>query len=72
LNIKYPVDIDVAPPSPDAPSLPTFRVRTSVMFPKVAAKAIVSFVFNFQTFSQWPLSIDSLDCAVDVAYGALE
>ncbi|KAJ2920371.1 hypothetical protein MD484_g151, partial [Candolleomyces efflorescens] len=70
LNVKYPIDIDVAPSTPS--SVPTFRVRTTVMFPRVAGKAIVSYIFTLQTFCQWPLSIDSLDCAVDVSYGALD
>ncbi|KAF5337355.1 hypothetical protein D9611_003088 [Ephemerocybe angulata] len=73
LNIKYPIDIDIGPmPAPDSGSLPTFQVRASVMFPKVAGKAIVSYIFNLQAFSQWPLSIDSLDCAVEISYGPLD
>lgn len=43
-----------------------------LMFPKVKGKALASFIFNMQTFSKWPLSIDSLDCEVQVAYGPLE
>ena len=42
------------------------------MFPKIKGKALVSFIFNLQAFSGWPLSIDSLDCEVQVAYGPLE
>ncbi|KAF6766101.1 Spc7 kinetochore protein-domain-containing protein [Ephemerocybe angulata] len=73
LNIKYPIAIDIGPmPAPDSGSLPTFQVRASVMFPKVAGKAIVSYIFNLQAFSQWPLSIDSLDCAVEISYGPLD
>ncbi|KAJ2928832.1 hypothetical protein H1R20_g8128, partial [Candolleomyces eurysporus] len=70
LNVKYPIDIDVAPSDPS--SVPTFRVRATVLFPRVAGKAIVSYIFTLQTFCQWPLSIDSLDCAVDVSYGPLD
>jgi kinetochore protein Spc7/SPC105 len=43
-----------------------------LMFPKAKGKALASFIFNLQTFSKWPLSIDSLDCEVQVAYGPLE
>ncbi|RXW18933.1 hypothetical protein EST38_g6928 [Candolleomyces aberdarensis] len=70
LNVKYPIDIDVATSAPS--SVPTFRVRATVLFPRVAGKAIVSYIFTLQTFCQWPLSIDSLDCAVDVSYGPLD
>ena len=42
------------------------------MIPKQQGKAIVSFIFNLQALSEWPLSIDSLICEVDVAYGNLE
>ncbi|EAU93226.1 hypothetical protein CC1G_10294 [Coprinopsis cinerea okayama7 len=71
LNIKYPVEVEIAPPSSKTPT-PTFKARATLMFPKVMGKAIVSFSFNLQTFSEWPLSIDSLECDAEVSYGSVD
>ena len=70
LTIKYPVDITLPPIPKDSP--PIFHARAMVMFPSVMGKAFISFIFPFNAFGQWPLSIDSLDCEVEVAYGPLE
>lgn len=70
LKIKYPVDIIVPSMPKDSP--PTFHARAMVMFPSVMGKAFISFVFPFDTFGQWPMSIDSLNCDVEVAYGPME
>ncbi|CAA7258736.1 unnamed protein product [Cyclocybe aegerita] len=71
LSIKYPVDIVVPPPSPENPS-PSFKARAAVMFPSKTGRAFISFMFSFNTLSQWPMSLNSLDCEVDVAYGSME
>ncbi|TFK30384.1 hypothetical protein FA15DRAFT_751438 [Coprinopsis marcescibilis] len=71
LNIKYPIEVQIVPPSTSEPT-PSFHARTTVMIPKQQGKAIVSFIFNLQAFSEWPISIDSLICEVDVAYGNLD
>ncbi|KDR84860.1 hypothetical protein GALMADRAFT_233294 [Galerina marginata CBS 339.88] len=71
LNIKYPVEISVCLPSRESP-LPSFKAKTMVMFPSVKGKAFISFVFGFETLSQWPMSIKSLDCEVEVAYGPMD
>jgi len=70
LSIKYPVEI-VANESEEA-RLPGFKAKVMVMFPSVKAKAFISFLFSFGTLSQWPISINTLDCEVDVAYGPVE
>ncbi|KAH6917443.1 Spc7 kinetochore protein-domain-containing protein [Coprinopsis sp. MPI-PUGE-AT-0042] len=71
LSVKYPLEVEITPPSTKNPT-PTFRARATLMFPKVKGKALASFIFNLQTFSKWPLSIDSLDCEVQAAYGPLD
>ncbi|KAJ3513056.1 hypothetical protein NLJ89_g3160 [Agrocybe chaxingu] len=71
LSIKYPVDIVVPPLSPENPSL-SFKAQAAVMFPSMTGKAFISFVFPFNTLSQWPMSLNSLDCEVEVAYGSME
>ncbi|TFK41287.1 Spc7 kinetochore protein-domain-containing protein [Crucibulum laeve] len=71
LNIKYPVEIEIVHPSRDN-LVSGFKAKAMVMFPAVKAKAYVSFIFSPETFSQWPESIGSLDCDVEVAYGPID
>ncbi|KAF9568515.1 hypothetical protein CPC08DRAFT_625217 [Agrocybe pediades] len=70
LAIKYPVEIVIDTPADKR--LPGFKAQAMVMFPSKKAKAYISFVFSFDTLSQWPISINSLDCQVDVAYGPID
>jgi kinetochore protein Spc7/SPC105 len=71
LKVKYPVDILVSSPqSRETP--PCFKARAQVLFPSVQAKALVYFTFSFDTLTQWPLSLGSLNCDVEVAYGPVE
>jgi kinetochore protein Spc7/SPC105 len=71
LKIKYPVDILASSPqSRDSP--PYFKAKAQVLFPSVQAKAFIYFHFSFNTLTQWPLSLGSLDCEVEVAYGPVE
>ncbi|KAG6329815.1 hypothetical protein ID866_9275, partial [Astraeus odoratus] len=62
--IKYPVSIKE---NPDG-----FSANVTVLFPKVKAKAIVSFIFDAANFSSWPARIRSTQCDVQVAYGSVE
>ena len=71
LGIKYPVEVAITPATRETAS-PSFKAKAMVMFPSVMAKAYITFVFSFDTFSRWPLTIDSLDCEVEVAYGSVE
>ncbi|KAF9535483.1 Spc7 kinetochore protein-domain-containing protein [Crepidotus variabilis] len=71
LNVKYPVDI-ILPSSSKEITMPSFKAKTTVMFPSVQGKAFVSFKFSFDTITQWPLTLEALDCDVDVSYGSLD
>lgn len=66
LGIKYPIEIEVSQPSQ------VFKAKTMVMFPSIMGKAFISFIFSLETFSRWPMSIRSLDCEVEVAYGPID
>jgi kinetochore protein Spc7/SPC105 len=46
-----------------------FKATAKVMFPKLKAKAFVSFVFDEDTFASWPLSIKHVTTDAQVAYG---
>ncbi|KAF8168234.1 Spc7 kinetochore protein-domain-containing protein [Crassisporium funariophilum] len=70
LNIKFPVEVVCPTLSRDKPA--SFKVKAMVMLPSVKGKAFVSFIFPFNAICQWPTSIDSLDCEVDVAYGPVD
>jgi kinetochore protein Spc7/SPC105 len=49
-----------------------FKAKAAVLFPDTKGKAVVSFVFDDETYSRWPLTIDSLKCEVEIAYGSIE
>lgn len=70
LTIKYPVEIEILQKS--TKELSAFKAKVMVLFPAVKAKAFVSFVFTPKTFCYWPMSIDSLQYDVEVAYGAID
>ncbi|KIK70415.1 hypothetical protein GYMLUDRAFT_65648 [Collybiopsis luxurians FD-317 M1] len=70
LSIKYPVEID-SRHTPDKP-FTEFAVRTMVLFPAKKAKAYISFVFDLDTFSQWPVSVGSLRWEVRIGYGPID
>jgi hypothetical protein len=70
LNIKYPLSIEIVTATEDRPS--GFRAKAIVLFPNLKAKALVSFIFDADTFSAWPISINSVRCEVEVAYGPIE
>lgn len=65
------MEIAVPPMLHNGP-LSGFKARATVMFPSVHAKAHIGFIFSPETFTRWPLSIDGLDCEVEVAYGPIE
>jgi kinetochore protein Spc7/SPC105 len=69
LAIRFPVNIECLP---NETSSPAFKAAISALFPKFKAKALISFIFDFDTFSNWPMSIASVQCEVDVIYGTLK
>ncbi|PPQ62802.1 hypothetical protein CVT24_000496 [Panaeolus cyanescens] len=69
ISVRYPVEILLPPTTSE--SLPSFKARVMVMLPSCKGKAYISFTFNLDTFSRWPMSINSLDCEVEVAYGSI-
>ncbi|KAE9409333.1 hypothetical protein BT96DRAFT_589066 [Gymnopus androsaceus JB14] len=69
LSFKYPVEIE-ARQTPEKP-FSEFAARTMILFPAKKAKAYVSFVFDSDTFSRWPLSVNSLRWEVQIGYGSI-
>ncbi|KAF9458347.1 Spc7 kinetochore protein-domain-containing protein [Collybia nuda] len=69
LTVKYPIEIEILPLTQD--ESPTFKATVVVMFSSVKAKALISFVFTAETFSHWPMSINSLRYEVEVVYGTI-
>ncbi|KAG1754974.1 Spc7 kinetochore protein-domain-containing protein, partial [Suillus paluster] len=65
--IKYPVAI-----AHRADDESGFTATVTVMFPSKKAKALISFIFDTRTFSSWPISIQSIQCDVKVAYGPIQ
>jgi kinetochore protein Spc7/SPC105 len=43
-----------------------------VIFTEQKAKAVVSFIFDADTFSSWPMSIRSVRCEVEIVYGLIK
>jgi hypothetical protein len=68
--IKYPLSIETTPLAQD--STPAFKATATVVFPNIKAKAYISFIFDLETFSSWPMSIASTKCEAKVAYGPIE
>ncbi|KAJ3780603.1 Spc7 kinetochore protein-domain-containing protein [Lentinula aff. detonsa] len=70
LSMKYPVEIE----SRETPEKPfsEFSAQAMVLFPTKKAKAYISFVFDLDTFSRWPSSINSLRWEVRTGYGQLD
>jgi len=66
MTVRYPLEIEILHEHN------TFKATVMLLFPKVKAKAFVAFVFDARTFSYWPMSLDSLRCDVQVAYGNVE
>lgn len=65
LHVKYPIEVQAA-------SVDGFKLTATVLFPKLEGKALVSFIFDRQTISTWPMSIASAGCEVIVKYGDIE
>ena len=42
------------------------------MFFRTKAKALISYMFDWETYSRWPLSIGTLKYDAKVAYGPIE
>ncbi|GJE85895.1 Spc7 kinetochore protein-domain-containing protein [Phanerochaete sordida] len=69
LRIRFPLEVEAVPVDGAPPSL---RASAMVMLPAAKSKASVSFVFDWGTYSRWPLSIRGLRCDVEIAYGSAE
>ncbi|KAG2156535.1 Spc7 kinetochore protein-domain-containing protein [Suillus bovinus] len=65
--IKYPVTITHGDDDDVG-----FTATVTVVFPSKKAKALISFIFDTRTFSSWPISIQSMQCDVKVAYGPVQ
>ncbi|KAG2149678.1 Spc7 kinetochore protein-domain-containing protein [Suillus cothurnatus] len=65
--IKYPVAVTHSGDDDSG-----FTATVTVMFPSKKAKALISFIFDTRTFSSWPISIQSMQCDVKVAYGPVQ
>lgn len=69
LAIKYPLAVESVVDEKDDTYL---QATATVMFPSAKGKAFISFLFDRDTYSRWPLSVRSLKSDVQVAYGSLE
>ena len=69
LSVKYPLTIQLLP-TDNGSSI--FKATASVLFPAQKSKAFVSFILDSKAYSQWPMSIKSLQSDVEIAYGGIE
>ncbi|KAL7285776.1 hypothetical protein ACG7TL_000885 [Trametes sanguinea] len=69
LAIKYPLAVESVVDEKDDTYL---QATATVMFPSAKGKAFISFLFDRDTYSRWPLSVRSLKSDVQVAYGSLD
>ncbi|THU91653.1 hypothetical protein K435DRAFT_727026 [Dendrothele bispora CBS 962.96] len=67
LSLRYPIEFEFSQSSTKPFS--EFRTNVPILFPSVKSKVVVSFVFNRDAFSRWPMSIKSLRYEVIVAFG---
>jgi len=65
--IKYPLAITKGVDDESG-----FTATVTIMFPSKKAKALIFFIFDTRTFSSWPMSIQSMQCDVKVAYGPIQ
>ncbi|KAG6866877.1 hypothetical protein C0991_008814 [Blastosporella zonata] len=72
LLIKFPVTIQTIKDLHTETVSSGFKAKVMVVFPSVKAKAFISFVFGDNTFSYWPVTINTLEVEVEVAYGAID
>lgn len=64
VSIKFPLSFEETPTG--------FSATAMIMFPRLKAKALISFIFDTPVFSSWPMLIQSTRCNVKVAYGPIE
>ncbi|KAI0823087.1 Spc7 kinetochore protein-domain-containing protein [Trametes gibbosa] len=69
LSIKYPLAVESLV---DEDGQSFLRATATAMFPRVAGKAFISFLWDRNTYSRWPLSVQGLKTDVKRAYGAIE
>lgn len=65
--IKYPITVTHGEDDDSG-----FTATVTLMLPSKKAKALISFIFDTRTFSSWPMSIQSMQCDVKVAYGPIQ
>jgi kinetochore protein Spc7/SPC105 len=49
----------------------TFQVTIPVLYHHLKAKAFITFIFDAETYSNWPFSINNVGINVSVGYGLL-
>ncbi|KAI0359036.1 hypothetical protein OH77DRAFT_1509753 [Trametes cingulata] len=69
LAIKYPLTVEALE---DDRGQPVLRATATVMFPQVFGKAFISFTFDKDTYTQWPLSVRGLKPDVQVVFGDIQ
>lgn len=69
LAAKFPLDVAVLPSESGTSG---FQATASVIFRDMKAKALVSFVLDFETFASWPMSLGTITCEVEVSYGPVQ
>ncbi|KAI0639064.1 Spc7 kinetochore protein-domain-containing protein [Trametes polyzona] len=69
LAIKYPLAVESLV---DDQGSPVLRAKATVMFPPARGKAFISFLWDRETYSRWPLSIRDLKWDVQYAYGSIQ
>ncbi|KAI0961141.1 hypothetical protein AcV7_000323 [Taiwanofungus camphoratus] len=70
LAVKYPLSVEAVQNTKTAST--ELRARVTVLFPAMKGKAYISFILDLQTYSTWPISINSLRSEVEIAYGLID
>ncbi|KAL4246771.1 hypothetical protein ABKN59_009315 [Abortiporus biennis] len=73
LQIKYPLLVEAVTESRGQQQRSSsLKVTATIVLASVKSKAFISFVFDEKTYSQWPMSIESVECQVKIAYGSAD
>jgi kinetochore protein Spc7/SPC105 len=65
VSVKYPISIALLPSG-------GFKATAKIMLSKKKAKALISFIFNEETFALWPSSIGDVKIDAEVVYGTVK
>ncbi|OBZ79248.1 Kinetochore protein spc7 [Grifola frondosa] len=68
LAIKYPLTVETI----ETEMSLALKATATVLFPHSKGKAFISFLLDKETYSRWPMSIDSLKSEVQIAYGNIQ